>query len=124
MLFQRVPGDCSKDELKQLVLRSMAFETIFAKENLGYSEEEFQQEYEDAKREFEESKSEFDDARLREQVAENLKVSLFALVMTAFRTLILATSMYLIAQQVCIFSLTKHACYVKRLLSTFDLLAA
>lgn len=80
---------CSKDELKQLVLRSMAFETIFAKENLGYSEEEFQQEYEDAKREFEESGSEFDDARLREQVAENLKVSMFVTVMIAFKMLML-----------------------------------
>lgn len=105
MLFQRVLRDYSKDELKQLVLRSMAFETIFAKENLGYSEEEFQQEYDEAKRDFEESGSEFDDARLREQVAENLKV-IFVTVMSASKVLMFATSMYLIARLVCIFNLT------------------
>ena len=75
--------NCSKPELENMVLRQMAFESIFTAENLAFSDEEFQQEYQEAKREFEESESEFDDARLQEQVAENLKVCVLAIVLLA-----------------------------------------
>ena len=81
--FEGMLDDCSKPELENMVLRQMAFESIFTAEKLAFSDEEFQREYEEAKREFEESKSEFDDARLQEQVTENLKVCLFATVMVA-----------------------------------------
>lgn len=81
--FEGMLDDCSKPELENMVLRQMAFESIFTAEKLAFSDEEFQQEYEEAKREFEESNSEFDDARLQEQVTENLKVCLFAAVMVA-----------------------------------------
>lgn len=75
--------DCSKPELEKLVLRQLAFDHIFTAENLAFSDEEFQQEYQEAKREFEERESEFDDARLQEQVAEGLKVCVFATVLVA-----------------------------------------
>ena len=58
-----------------MILRQMAFEHIFAAENLSVSEQEFQQEYQAAKRDFEEEQSEYDDGKLQEQVSETLKVS-------------------------------------------------
>lgn len=98
-----VPDGCSKPELEKMVLRQMAFEHIFAAEKLAFSDEEFQQEYEEAKREFEASESEFDDARLQEQVAENLKVCLFAtMVMIAVLELLVCTSEF----AVCLIKLT------------------
>ena len=83
MLLEGMRDDCSKSELEKMVLRQMAFESIFSAEKLAFSDEDFQQEYDEAKREFEESESEFDDARLQEQVAENLKVRFLANFMLA-----------------------------------------
>lgn len=60
-----------QEDIAQMVLQQMAFETIFVAENLSVPDEEFQLEYEEAKREF--GAHEFDDAKLREQVSESLK---------------------------------------------------
>ena len=65
---------CSYDELSKLLRRQMAFEHIFAAENLSVSDAEIQEEYDSAAREFEEQKQDFDKAKLREQVIEALKV--------------------------------------------------
>lgn len=74
VIHKGVPYDCSQEDIAQMVLQQMAFETIFVAENLSVPDEEFQLEYEEAKREF--GAHEFDDAKLREQVSESLKVPL------------------------------------------------
>ena len=69
---------CSQQELSQLIRRQMGFEHIFNAEKLIVTDAELQEEYNNAVHEFEEQKQEFDEGKLREQVAEALKVSLMA----------------------------------------------
>lgn len=74
MLSQGALVDCSKHDIEDMILQQLALETIFVAEKLSIPDQEFQDEYEDAKHQFEATGSEFDDAKLREQVAETLKV--------------------------------------------------